>query len=436
MVPGRWGCGQTSGWLCDSATLLPQAFGVLLSDIFPFRSSPFRIRMRSSNLYPKFHKINIRLYTSSRINLPYSLHYLLFYWASKSLEIIQPFKMGRYSFLDDYSEGAHPIVMKALLETNLSQQSPYGDDEYSNQAKEYIQDKTGVPASSIYLVASGTLANIISIGNCLRPHEAVIAPDTGHIVVRETGAIEAIGHKLITVTASDGKLTVERIQNALDKNAHFPHMTKPRLVYISNATELGTIYSKAELSAISNFCRRQGLLLFLDGARLGAALAAEKNDLGLMDIAELTDMFWIGGTKVGTLLGEAIVISNQSLATDFAFHVKQRGGLLAKGRVLGVQFLELFRQSLFFDLASHANQMAILLSMGISEAGYRLAAATETNQVFPILPTALIAKLEEEFKFYIWETFTSDQAIIRLVTSWATDQNQVEAFVKKVRNWV
>ncbi|KFZ25492.1 hypothetical protein V502_00029 [Pseudogymnoascus sp. VKM F-4520 (FW-2644)] len=344
--------------------------------------------------------------------------------------------MARYSFLDDYSEGAHPSVLNALLATNLSQQSPYGDDEYSNGAKEYLRDKTGVPASSIHLVASGTLANIISIGNCLRPHEAVIAPETGHIVVREAGAIEATGHKLITVTPSDGKLTVEIIQKALDKNAHFPHMAKPRLVYISNATELGTIYSKAELSAISNFCKTRGLLLFLDGARLGAGLASAKNDLTLMDIAGLTDIFWIGGTKVGTLLGEAIVINNQSLATDFAFHVKQRGALLAKGRVLGVQFLELFRSNLFFDLALHANQMATMLSLGISEVGYKLAAPTETNQVFPILPNALIARLEEEFKFYIWERLTGDQAVIRLVTSWATDQKQVEAFVHRVLKWI
>ena len=343
--------------------------------------------------------------------------------------------MTPYSFLDDYSEGAHPSVLNALLATNLSQQSPYGDDEYSNRAKEYLRDRTGVPVTSIHLVASGTLANIISIGNCLRPHEAVIAPDTGHIVVREAGAIEAIGHKLITVTPSDGKLTVESIQQALDKNAHFPHMAKPRLVYISNATELGTIYSKAELSIISDFCKNRGLLLFLDGARLGAALAAVNSDLTLIDIAELTDIFWIGGTKAGTLLGEAIVISNQSLAPDFALNMKQRGALLAKGRVLGVQFSELFRSNLFFDLASHANQMATLLSLGISEAGYKLAAATETNQVFPILPNALIARLKEEFKFYLWESLTGDEAVIRLVTSWATELEQVEAFVHRVQNW-
>ncbi|KAF9882511.1 hypothetical protein CkaCkLH20_00547 [Colletotrichum karsti] len=343
--------------------------------------------------------------------------------------------MARYSFLDDYSEGAHPKVLEAFSATNMSQQRPYGEDEYSALAKEYIRDATGVPTSSIHLVASGTLANIISIGNCLRPHEAVIAPDTGHAVVRETGAIEAIGHKLITVANSQGKLTVDSIQATLEKNAHFPHMAKPRLVYLSNATELGTVYSKTELSAISRFCRERGLLLFLDGARLAAALAADRNNLTLKDIAGLTDIFWFGGTKVGALMGEAIVISNQALASDFVFHVKQRGGLLSKGRVLGIQFLELFRSNLFFDLASHANRMAKLLSSGISKAGHELAAATETNQVFAILPNDLITKLEESYTFYVWEKIGGGSAVIRLVTSWATDQTQVEAFIAAVQNW-
>ena len=362
--------------------------------------------------------------------------HLFFAWLNvNNLRSFPSFKMIRYSFLDDYSEGAHPRVLDALTATNLTQQTPYGDDEYSTRAKEYLRDQTGVPTSSIHLVGGGTLANIISIGNCLRPHEAVIAPDSGHIVVRETGAIEAIGHKLITVTPSNGKLTAESIQKALDKNAHFPHMAKPRLVYISNATELGTIYSKAELAKIADLCKKRDLLLFLDGARLGAALAAANNDLTLPDIAALTDIFWIGGTKVGALLGEAIVISNQSLATDFAFHIKQRGGLLAKGRVLGVQLLELFRSNLFFELSSHANQMAQLLSLGISEAGYKFAASTETNQVFPILPNTLIARLEEEFAFYVWEQITSDKSVVRLVTSWATDQKHVVSFLHRVKSW-
>jgi threonine aldolase len=257
---------------------------------------------------------------------------------------------------------------------------------------------------------------------------------TGHIFARETGAIEAIGHKIITVPPSDGKLTPESIKDALDQNAHFPHMAKPRLVYLSNATETGTLYTKAELSAISDLCKERGLILFLDGARLGAALSAVKNDLTLADLACLTDIFWIGGTKVGALLGEAIVINNPSLAEDFAFHVKQRGGLLAKGRTLGVQFLELFRSNLFFELARHANNMAQLLSLGVIEAGFSLSAETETNQVFAILPNTLISKLQNEFQFYVWEMVGSDRAVVRLVTSWATSESQVSAFTKKLRH--
>ncbi|EEU48237.1 uncharacterized protein NECHADRAFT_75610 [Fusarium vanettenii 77-13-4] len=226
---------------------------------------------------------------------------------------------------------------------------------------------------------------------------------------------EAIGHKIITVPSLDGKVTPESISNALANNAHYPHMAKPRLVYVSNATEMGTLYTKAELSAISDLCKQRGLLLYLDGARLGAALSAPKNDLTLPDLVQLTDIFWIGGTKVGMLLGEAIIISNPLLAEDFSFHVKQRGGLLAKGRTLGVQFLEMFSTNLFFDLAQHTNEMAQLLSSRIQDAGYKLAAETETNQVFAILPNSLLSTLQEQFQFYIWEKMDDEHTMVRLV---------------------
>ena len=340
--------------------------------------------------------------------------------------------MTTYSFLDDYSEGAHPSILKALVDTNLVQQTAYGDDNYSNQAKALLRQHMGGANSAIYFVASGTLANIIAISSCLRSHEAVIAAATGHIVVRETGAIEATGHKIITVPAVDGKLTPKSIQAALDNNAHFPHMAKPRLVYVSNATEVGTLYTKSELRAISALCNKRGLLFFLDGARLGAALSAEKNDATLTDIVALTDMFWIGGTKVGALLGEAVVINNDALAADFAFHIKQRGALLAKGRLLGLQFRELFGSNLFFDLATHANQMAGNLSVGIAQRGYRMEVETETNQIFPVLPNALIEELKQSFGFYVWEKVDDDHSVIRLVTSWATQEEQVKAFVGSV----
>lgn len=284
----------------------------------------------------------------------------------------------------------------------------------------------------IWFVASGTLANILAISGSLRSHEAVVATAAGHIVVRETGAIEATGHKIITVPPIDGKLTPDSIQAALDANAHYPHMAKPKLVYISNATEVGTLYTKTELQDISGLCKAKGLLLLLDGARLGAALTADKNDLTLEDIAGLVDIFWIGGTKVGALLGEAIVIPNPDLRDEFNFHIKQRGALLAKGRILGLQFRELFRENLFFDLARHSNQMAARLSAGIAQAGYGFVAETETNQLFPILPNALIERLKESFDFYVWEPYDETHSVTRLVTSWATKETVIEAFIKEI----
>jgi threonine aldolase len=342
--------------------------------------------------------------------------------------------MTTLSFLDDYSEGAHPVILRALAETNLTQQTPYGDDAYSRAAALRIKAHLG-PAfqGAIHFVASGTMANIVSISSCLRPHEAVIAVGSGHIVVREAGAIEATGHKLIVVSAVDGKITPEKIEEALAANSHFPHMAKPRLIYLSNASETGTIYTLKELRRISTLARQRGLILFLDGARLGAALASDKNDATLADIASLVDIFWIGGTKVGALLGEAIVVCNSSLKEDFAIHLKQRGGMLAKGRLLGIQFQELFGDgNLFSSMARHANAMAAELAAGIVSKGYGLAAETETNQVFPALPNSVIAALQKHFSFYVWGKSQDDHSVIRLVTSWATEQYQIDAFLSRL----
>lgn len=340
--------------------------------------------------------------------------------------------MSQYSFMDDYSEGCHPAILKALADSNMQQQAAYGDDVYSQQARALLRGHIGNDDAAVYFIAGGTLTNLIVIASCLRPHEAVIAATTGHITMRETGAIEATGHKIIAMPTDDGKLTAQDIQAALDSNSHFPHMTKPRMVYISNASELGTLYNKAELQALSVFCRDKGLLLFLDGARLGAALTAPKNDLTLPEITEWVDVFWIGGTKAGALLGEAVVIPNQVLAEDFDFHIKQRGALLAKGRVPGIQFAELFRDTLYFDLTRYANEMAEKLSVGIVGAGYSLLAETETNQVFPILPNALIERLQGKFSFYTWQAVDDETSVIRLVTSWATEEAQVDGFLAEV----
>ena len=342
--------------------------------------------------------------------------------------------MTKYSFLDDYSEGCHPKILEAMAAGNMTQQTAYGNDAYSERARDLIRQHLGHDEAAVYFVAGGTLANIVIMSSALRSHEAIISAETGHIAMRETGAIEATGHKIITMPSLDGKLTAACVDKAVASNAHSPHMAKPRLVYISNATEAGTVYSKAELQALSNSCKAHSLLLMMDGARLGTALTAEKNDLTLQDIATLTDIFWIGGTKAGALIGEAIVIPNLALAEDFDFHIKQRGALLAKGRLLGQQFAELFDHDLFFDLCKHCNTMAQKISNAVLANGYRLAADTESNQIFPILPNIIIDKLETNFAFYRWEQVDENNSVIRLVTSWATEESQVNAFIQAVED--
>ena len=341
----------------------------------------------------------------------------------------------RYSFLDDYSEGAHPQVLAALVASNATQETGYGNDRHSAAARRHLGAHLGRDDVGIFFVPSGTSANAISIAACLRPHEAVIAASSGHIVTRETGAVEASGHKIINVAPANGKLTPDSIEKALDDNWHYPHMAKPRLVYISNATEIGTVYSKAELAAIKALCEQRGLLLFMDGARIGAALTSRVNDLTLPDIVDLTDIFWIGGTKNGALLGEAVVVKDPRLADDFEFYVKQHGSLLAKGRIMGVQFAELFSSNLYFDLARRGNLAAEKLSRSIVGAGFPLRADTETNQVFAVLPLGLVKELQRHFAFYVWERCGADCAVVRLLTTWATDAAQLESFNQTVMSW-
>ena len=340
--------------------------------------------------------------------------------------------MMKYSFKDDYSEGCHPAILAALAEHNLSQHIAYGYDEISKAARALIGEKLGNDDASIYFVSGGTQANLIIIASLLRPHEAVISAASGHIALHETGAIEAVGHKVITVASKDGKLAADDVRRVVTENTDMPHMAKPRLVYISNAAETGLIYKKAELEALSKVCREHDLLFMLDGARLGAALASKFNDVTLADLSRLTDIFWIGGTKAGALLGEAIVINRPELAKDFPFHIKQRGALLAKGRLLGVQFQALFTDEVFFTASRHANHMAETLSKAITQAGYKLSSRTETNQIFPILPNDVTEKLEQDFRFYRWEPCDEAHTILRLVTSWATREGQVKRFISRL----
>ena len=337
-----------------------------------------------------------------------------------------------YSFRNDYGEGAHPAILDALLKDNTAQEEGYGMDRHTENSVSMIREQINDPGAEVHLLSGGTQTNLIAISAFLRPHEACIAPATGHISTHETGAIEATGHKLLTVKTPDGKLTPELISPVLAEH-HFEHMVKPAMVYISNPTELGTVYTGAELEVLSAYCRKNNLLLYADGARLGAALVIEKAGLSLGGIYRLTDAFFIGGTKLGALLGEALVIRHESLRADFRYLIKQRGGLLAKGRVLGIQFETLFRDNLYFDLARHGNEMARRLAGGLREAGCSFLIDSPTNQIFPVMADPVIEKLSGRIGFYVWAKAGENRSAIRLVTSWATPPEAVEAFLEAYR---
>lgn len=338
-----------------------------------------------------------------------------------------------YSFKNDYSEGAHPRILNTLIESNFEQTEGYGEDCYSLKATELLKERIKNDNIDIHFLSGGTQTNLTAISAFLRPHEAAIAADTGHILVHETGAIEATGHKVISIESNDGKLNPNQINTVLEAHTD-EHMVKPKLVYISNSTEIGSIYKKAELEEISKFCKENKLILFIDGARLGSALCSNENDLELSDLARFSDAFYIGGTKNGALLGEALIICKDSLKEDFRFHLKQKGALLAKGKVLGIQFLELFKDDLYYDLAKHSNKMANLISNSISSLGYNFLVHSPSNQIFPILPNHVIEKLLEKYSFYVWSKVDEFNSAIRLVTSWATREDAIMAFIEDLTN--
>ena len=338
-----------------------------------------------------------------------------------------------YRFTNDYSEGAHINILNAFLKTNLNQEIGYGNDDFCEEAKKLIKAKIKNENADIHFVSGGTQANLVIISSVLRPHEAIIAAKTGHINVHETGAIEATGHKICTVETKDGKLTVKDIQKVLEVHED-EHMVKPKMVFISNSTELGTIYKKEELQEISKFCKENNLYLHLDGARLGCALMSRDNDLTLDELSDLVDIFYIGGTKNGALLGEAIVINNDKLKEDFRYHIKQKGAMLAKGRVLGIQFVELFKDDLYYDLAKHANKMAYKLSDALKVLGYEFLTEPTSNQIFPIMTNEMIEKLEGRYGFNIEMKLDETKKAIRLVTSWATKESAVDEFINYIKS--
>ena len=334
-----------------------------------------------------------------------------------------------YSFKNDYSEGAHPRILEKLLKTNLEQTEGYGKDKYCIEAENLIKNKLNNKDVNVHFISGGTQTNLIAISAFLRPYEAAISANTGHIQVNEAGSIEATGHKVIPVNVKDGKLRKEDIVSVLSKYTN-EHVVKPKLVYISNSTEIGTIYTKSELEGLNQVCRENNLILFMDGARLGSALACKENDLTFEDISKLTDAFYIGGTKNGALLGEALVICNKDLQEDFRYNLKQKGAMLAKGRLLGIQFTELFKDDLYIEIGKHENDMADILRDGIKSLGYDFLVDSPSNQIFPILDNEVIEKLEKSYGFNIWERVTEERTAIRLVTSFATKEENCLEFIK------
>ena len=333
----------------------------------------------------------------------------------------------KHRFFNDYSEGAHPSILQSLNEINETQDAGYGLDSVSTEASRLIRHRLENPEAEVHFVSGGTQANLVVLAALLRPYEAVIAADSGHINVHEAGAIEATGHRVIAVPSPDGKLTPEQIAEVVAVHSD-EHMVLPRVVFVSNATELGGIYGKGELEKLAECCRSRGLKLYLDGARLGAALSSKASDLKFSDLRDLVDVFYVGGTKNGALLGEAIVVNRPGL-DDFRRHLKQRGALLAKGRLLGIQFRALFRDDLWLKLARHADQMAELLAAGLGERGVEFLVPPVTNQIFPVMERATTAALREQYGFYDWLSVDAQRTAIRLVTSWATPEEAVVEFL-------
>lgn len=338
-------------------------------------------------------------------------------------------------FKSDYTLGACPEVFRAMADINMVHTPGYGEDKFCDEAIDTIKGEIGRSDAAVHLLVGGTQVNLTAISAFLRPHEAAIAAYTGHINVHETGAIEATGHKVTAVPSADGLVSPAEIEKVIKSHTD-EHMVKPRLVYISQSTELGTVYTKKQLTELREICDRYNLYLYMDGARLGCGLMAEPCDLTLEDITQLTDAFYIGGTKNGAMFGEALVILNDALKSDFRYHIKQKGGMLAKGRFLGVQFSALFKDNLYFRLAEKANRTAQRLSEGFKAAGILLFIESPTNQIFPVLNTDMIKELEKEFAFEMWEPIDDTKAAVRFVTSWATADAEVDALIKAINKLV
>ena len=336
-------------------------------------------------------------------------------------------------FQSDYTEGACPQIMERLALTNLEQTPGYGEDEHCRRAAELILQACESPASKVHFLVGGTQTNMTVIASALRPHQGVLAADCGHIQVHETGAIEAQGHKVLALPALEGKISASQVEKACQahrEDPSFEHMVQPAMVYISQPTELGTLYTKKELDKLRQVCNQKGLYLFVDGARLGYGLAAEGNDVSLPDLARLTDVFYIGGTKVGALFGEAVVIQHPALQKDFRYLIKQKGGMLAKGRLLGIQFEVLFEDNLYEKISYHAIRLADRLRAAFREKGYSFFVENTTNQLFPIISDEKLSSLKEKYAYAYQFRIDEGHSAVRFCTSWATKDEAVEALIR------
>lgn len=336
-------------------------------------------------------------------------------------------------FDTDYMEGSHPDVMRRLLETNLEQTVGYGSDPYTQRAKDLIRKACGAPEAGVHFLVGGTQTNSTVIDGLLRQHEGVIAAETAHINVHESGAIEATGHKVLTLPQHNGKLEAEEVEKYITdfyRDETYEHMVAPGMVYISHPTELGTLYSLDELEKLSAVCRRANIPLYMDGARLGYGLAAENTEVTLTDIARLCDVFYIGGTKVGALFGEAVVAPDPKRLPHFFPLIKQHGALLAKGRLLGIQFETLFTDHLYERMGKHAVRLALKLKEAFKSKGYKLQLDSPTNQQFVCLPNETIDRLLQHATFELWGPRGEKETVVRFVTSWATREEDVDAFIR------
>ncbi len=344
--------------------------------------------------------------------------------------------MEKILFQCDYNEGAHPLIMERLLATNMEQTPGYGEDVYCKRAADKIRAACGDESLTVHFLVGGTQTNLTVVDAVLRSYQGVLCANTGHINVHETGAIEACGHKVLSLASEDGKITAKQVEEACANHYNDgarEHTVQPGMVYISNPTELGTLYSLAELKALHEVCAKYQLPLFLDGARLGYGLAAPDNDLTLTDIAANSDVFYIGGTKVGALFGEALVIRKEALKKDFRYCIKQKGGMLAKGRLLGIQFDTLFTDGLYESISRKAIAQAEKIREAFEEKGFPYLVANRTNQIFPILPDEALEKLGEKFCYSYERRIDGTHSAVRFCTGWATRDENVEALIEAIR---